>query len=168
MKRSQPSARSSELRKMENRILHVEDNPDDVMLMDLAFTRAVASATRSALARSVNDGDQAIAALEKRRFASRRGTSGLCAARRQTATPFRPGGARLDSQPAALAAIAGDFADVLRPDGGHQPRVRFGREFFFGQTAGFGFIDAIGQDGRALLGANERAAGGECVNDALA
>jgi CheY-like chemotaxis protein len=46
--------------KMENKILHVEDNPDDVMLMNLAFTRAGIGARLHV----VNDGDEAIAALE--------------------------------------------------------------------------------------------------------
>lgn len=46
---------------MENQILHVEDNPDDVMLMSLAFNRAGVSARLNV----VNDGDAAIAALEK-------------------------------------------------------------------------------------------------------
>lgn len=45
---------------MENKILHVEDNPDDVMLMNLAFTRAGVPARLQV----VNDGDQAIAALQ--------------------------------------------------------------------------------------------------------
>jgi CheY-like chemotaxis protein len=45
---------------MENRILHVEDNPDDVMLMNLAFNRAGITARLHV----VNDGDEAIAALE--------------------------------------------------------------------------------------------------------
>ncbi|HEY2081466.1 MAG TPA: response regulator, partial [Verrucomicrobiae bacterium] len=45
---------------MENKILHVEDNPDDVMLMNLAFSRAGISAKLHV----VNDGDEAIAALE--------------------------------------------------------------------------------------------------------
>jgi len=45
---------------MENKILHVEDNPDDVMLMNLAFTRAGIGARLHV----VNDGDEAIAALE--------------------------------------------------------------------------------------------------------
>lgn len=45
---------------MENKILHVEDNPDDVMLMNLAFSRAGITAKLHV----VNDGDQAIAALE--------------------------------------------------------------------------------------------------------
>jgi CheY-like chemotaxis protein len=45
---------------MENKILHVEDNPDDVMLMSLAFNRAGIAAKLHV----VNDGDQAIAALE--------------------------------------------------------------------------------------------------------
>jgi CheY-like chemotaxis protein len=44
---------------MENKILHVEDNPDDVMLMNLAFSRAGISAKLHV----VNDGDEAIAAL---------------------------------------------------------------------------------------------------------
>ena len=44
---------------MENKILHVEDNPDDVMLMNLAFSRAGVSARLDV----VNDGDEAIAAL---------------------------------------------------------------------------------------------------------
>ena len=45
--------------KMENRILHVEDNPDDVVLMNLAFNRAGIPARLHV----VNDGDEAIAAL---------------------------------------------------------------------------------------------------------
>jgi len=45
---------------MENKILHVEDNPDDVMLMNLAFSRAGIGARLHV----VNDGDEAIAALE--------------------------------------------------------------------------------------------------------
>jgi CheY-like chemotaxis protein len=45
---------------MENKILHVEDNPDDVMLMNLAFNRAGIAARLHV----VNDGDEAIAALE--------------------------------------------------------------------------------------------------------
>ena len=44
---------------MENKILHVEDNPDDVMLMNLAFTRAGIPVKLQV----VNDGDEAIAAL---------------------------------------------------------------------------------------------------------
>ena len=44
---------------MENKILHVEDNPDDVMLMNLAFNRAGIAARLHV----VNDGDEAIAAL---------------------------------------------------------------------------------------------------------
>jgi CheY-like chemotaxis protein len=44
---------------MENKILHVEDNPDDVMLMNLAFNRAGVSARLDV----VTDGDAAIAAL---------------------------------------------------------------------------------------------------------
>lgn len=46
---------------MENQILHVEDNPDDVMLMNLAFNRAGISARLHV----VSDGDEAITALEK-------------------------------------------------------------------------------------------------------
>lgn len=46
---------------MENRILHVEDNPDDVMLMNLAFNRAGISARLHV----VSDGDAAITALEQ-------------------------------------------------------------------------------------------------------
>jgi CheY-like chemotaxis protein len=46
---------------MENKILHVEDNPDDVMLMNLAFNRAGIAARLHV----VNDGDEAIAALEE-------------------------------------------------------------------------------------------------------
>ena len=45
---------------MENKILHVEDNPDDVMLMNLAFTRAGTPVKLHV----VSDGDEAIAALE--------------------------------------------------------------------------------------------------------
>jgi CheY-like chemotaxis protein len=45
---------------MENKILHVEDNPDDVMLMNLAFSRAGVAARLHV----VNDGDEAIASLE--------------------------------------------------------------------------------------------------------
>jgi CheY-like chemotaxis protein len=45
---------------MENRILHVEDNPDDVMLMNLAFNRAGITARLHV----VNDGDEAIAELK--------------------------------------------------------------------------------------------------------
>ena len=45
---------------MENKILHVEDNPDDVMLMSLAFSRAGVAAKLHV----VNDGDEAIAALQ--------------------------------------------------------------------------------------------------------
>jgi CheY-like chemotaxis protein len=45
---------------MENNILHVEDNPDDVMLMNLAFNRAGVSAKLHV----VSDGDEAIAALK--------------------------------------------------------------------------------------------------------
>jgi CheY-like chemotaxis protein len=46
---------------MENKILHVEDNPDDVMLMNLAFNRAGITARLHV----VSDGDEAITALEK-------------------------------------------------------------------------------------------------------
>lgn len=46
---------------MENQILHVEDNPDDVMLMNLAFNRAGISARLHV----VSDGDEAINALEQ-------------------------------------------------------------------------------------------------------
>jgi CheY-like chemotaxis protein len=46
---------------MENQILHVEDNPDDVMLMNLAFNRAGISARLHV----VSDGDEAITALEQ-------------------------------------------------------------------------------------------------------
>jgi CheY-like chemotaxis protein len=49
---------------MENKILHVEDNPDDVMLMNLAFSRAGIAAKLHV----VNDGDQAIAALANGAF----------------------------------------------------------------------------------------------------
>ncbi len=45
---------------MENQILHVEDNPDDVMLMNLAFNRAGITARLHVVA----DGDAAISALE--------------------------------------------------------------------------------------------------------
>jgi CheY-like chemotaxis protein len=50
---------------MENKILHVEDNPDDVMLMNLAFNRAGIPAKLQV----VSDGDEAIAALENGAFA---------------------------------------------------------------------------------------------------
>jgi CheY-like chemotaxis protein len=49
---------------MENQILHVEDNPDDVMLMNLAFNRAGIAARLHVVA----DGDQAISALEQSAF----------------------------------------------------------------------------------------------------
>lgn len=49
---------------MENKILHVEDNPDDVMLMELAFSRAGVPAKLHV----VNDGDEAIAALQNGAF----------------------------------------------------------------------------------------------------
>jgi len=44
---------------MDNKILHVEDNPDDVLLMNLAFSRAGVAANLHV----VSDGDEAIAAL---------------------------------------------------------------------------------------------------------
>lgn len=44
---------------METRILHVEDNPDDVMLMAMAFRRAQVAAKLE----SATDGQKAIAAL---------------------------------------------------------------------------------------------------------
>jgi CheY-like chemotaxis protein len=56
---------------MENTLLHVEDNPDDVMLMNLAFNRAGISARLHV----VNDGDEAIAALENSAFG---GTPPVC------------------------------------------------------------------------------------------
>jgi len=46
---------------IENQILHVEDNPDDVMLMNLAFNRAGISARLHV----VSDGDEAITTLER-------------------------------------------------------------------------------------------------------
>jgi CheY-like chemotaxis protein len=45
---------------MDNRILHVEDNPDDVMLMALAFRKAGATVKLEVAA----DGDKAISALQ--------------------------------------------------------------------------------------------------------
>jgi CheY-like chemotaxis protein len=45
---------------MPPRILHVEDNPDDVMLVALAFSKAGASAELEV----ASDGEKAIAALE--------------------------------------------------------------------------------------------------------
>src|SRR5689334_3687167 len=45
---------------MQHRILHVEDNPDDVMLVSLAFTKAGASAKLEV----AMDGEKAIAALQ--------------------------------------------------------------------------------------------------------
>ncbi len=45
---------------MEHRILHVEDNSDDVMLMSLAFRKAGVNAKVEV----ANDGDKAIAALQ--------------------------------------------------------------------------------------------------------
>jgi CheY-like chemotaxis protein len=44
---------------MENKILHVEDNPDDVMLMALAFRKAGVAAQLEV----ASDGEKAIAAL---------------------------------------------------------------------------------------------------------
>ena len=44
----------------EPKVLHVEDNPDDVLLLKLAFKKAGVAAKLEA----VTDGDQAIAALE--------------------------------------------------------------------------------------------------------
>lgn len=44
---------------MQDRILHVEDNPDDVMLMELAFRKAKVAAKLEV----ATDGDKAIAAL---------------------------------------------------------------------------------------------------------
>jgi CheY-like chemotaxis protein len=49
---------------MENKILHVEDNPDDIMLMNLAFSRAGIPAKLHV----VNDGDEAITALQNGAF----------------------------------------------------------------------------------------------------
>ena len=45
---------------MENKILHVEDNPDDVMLVGLAFRKAGLTVQLE----TVMDGDKAIASLE--------------------------------------------------------------------------------------------------------
>src|ERR1043166_5154081 len=45
---------------MENKILHVEDNPDDVMLTALAFRKAGVAVTLEV----VSDGNKAIAALK--------------------------------------------------------------------------------------------------------
>ena|SRR5882724_1714877 len=45
---------------MQQRILHVEDNPDDVMLVSLAFGKAGASARLEV----ATDGEKAIAALQ--------------------------------------------------------------------------------------------------------
>jgi two-component system response regulator len=47
---------------MEPKILHVEDNPDDVMLVGLAFTKAGVSANLEV----ATDGEKAIAALENK------------------------------------------------------------------------------------------------------
>ncbi len=47
---------------MEPKILHVEDNPDDVMLIGLAFRKAGVAAKLEV----APDGDQAIAALQNR------------------------------------------------------------------------------------------------------
>jgi two-component system response regulator len=46
---------------MQHRILHVEDNPDDVMLVGIAFTKAGASAKLEV----ATDGEKAITALER-------------------------------------------------------------------------------------------------------
>lgn len=51
---------------MDNKILHVEDNPDDVMLMELAFRKANVSA-RLHVAR---DGHEAIDSLQNGVFSS--------------------------------------------------------------------------------------------------
>jgi len=51
---------------MENKILHVEDNPDDVMLMNLAFSRSGVPAKLHV----VGDGDEAIAALRNGAFST--------------------------------------------------------------------------------------------------
>jgi CheY-like chemotaxis protein len=48
---------------MQHKILHVEDNPDDVMLVGIAFTKAGASAKLEV----ATDGEKAIAALQKGR-----------------------------------------------------------------------------------------------------
>jgi CheY-like chemotaxis protein len=45
---------------MQHRILHVEDNPDDVMLVGLAFSKAEASAKLEV----ATDGEKAIATLQ--------------------------------------------------------------------------------------------------------
>jgi CheY-like chemotaxis protein len=45
---------------MQHKILHVEDNPDDVMLVDLAFSKAGAAAKLEV----ATDGEKAIAALQ--------------------------------------------------------------------------------------------------------
>jgi CheY-like chemotaxis protein len=57
---------------MENKILHVEDNPDDVMLMNLAFSRAGVAARLHV----VTDGNEAIAALQQGSGAS--GSPPIC------------------------------------------------------------------------------------------
>ena len=51
---------------MENKILHVEDNPDDVMLMNLALSRSGVPAKLHV----VGDGDEAIAALQNGAFSA--------------------------------------------------------------------------------------------------
>lgn len=51
---------------MENKILHIEDNPDDVMLMELAFRKANVSA-RLHVAR---DGQEAISSLQNGAFST--------------------------------------------------------------------------------------------------
>jgi len=45
---------------METKILHVEDNPDDVLLIEMAFRKAKVQASLDA----VSDGDRAIATLQ--------------------------------------------------------------------------------------------------------
>jgi len=45
---------------MQHKIPHVEDNPDDVMLVNMAFTKAEASVSLEV----ATDGDKAIAALQ--------------------------------------------------------------------------------------------------------
>jgi len=46
---------------MQHKILHIEDNPDDVMLVGLAFNKAGASAKLEV----ATDGEKAIAALQR-------------------------------------------------------------------------------------------------------
>ena len=83
---------------MENKILHVEDNPDDVMLMNLAFNRAGIAARLHV----VNDGDEAIAALEQ---SARHGGTPVCVLLDvKLAARFRSRSAGLDTRTAALAA----------------------------------------------------------------